>query len=163
MEMIVCVDLNWGIGNNNQLLFHLKKDMELFKQVTMNKTVLMGRKTHDSLPKKPLPNRRNVILTSESKTSNLTDVYYENSIEKVVDTYDDIVCVGGSSIYEQCLKYCDIVYVTKVLHSASDVDSYFPNIDKMKEWKKIEESDIYSEVDSEGNDRYFQFTKYCRV
>lgn len=162
MEMIVCVDLNWGIGSENNLLFRLKTDMEFFKNVTRRKTLLMGRKTYESLSVKPLPNRRNVVLTSTQKYTSIRNLEYITSIENAIEKYDDIVCIGGSSVYEQCLNYCDIIYVTKVFHCGSNVDSYFPNIDEMKEWENIAESEILAEVDSDGKERYFQFMQYRR-
>ena len=162
MEMIVCVDLNWGIGSENNLLFRLKTDMEFFKRFTEQKTVLMGRETYESLSVKPLPNRYNVVLSSTQKYTSIRNLEYVTSINKAIEKYNNIVCIGGSSVYEQCLKYCDIIYVTKVFHCGSNVDSYFPNIDEMKEWEKSSESEILAEVDSDGKEKYFQFIQYIR-
>ena len=88
MEMIVCVDLNWGIGSENNLLFRLKTDMEFFKNVTRRKTLLMGRKTYESLSVKPLPNRRNVVLSSTQKYTSIRNLEYITSIDKAIEKYN---------------------------------------------------------------------------
>ena len=76
MIAIACVDENWGIGKSGDLLFHIKKDMESFKRLTENGIVIMGRRTWESLPKKPLPNRINIVVTSDDTFNNTENTYF---------------------------------------------------------------------------------------
>lgn len=145
---IVCVDKNWGIGYNGKLLAHIPEDMRFFKETTTNSVVIMGRKTYDSL-KRPLPHRVNVVITSKT---NLPCEIDENGVIFVsmdfAKLYLSTVCpwvanhyiIGGGQIYEELLPYCHKAYVTKVDYAYENVDTYFPNLDKMQNWKmRVEE------------------------
>lgn len=166
ISTIVCVDENWGIGGNGDLLVHIPEDMKFFKDMTNNNTVIMGRKTYDSLPKKPLPNRENVVITNTTKNgfslrmdedgtvfTNLDNVKYALKL-KEMDEYN-VFIIGGGQIYKELLPYCEYVYVTKVFHCYDNADTYFPNIDNISEWVMESASEI-----KEYNNIKYQFCKY---
>lgn len=134
MDLIVCVDKNWGIGKNNNLLFHIPEDMTFFKEMTIGKTILMGRKTLESFKNgKPLPNRLNVVLTHSPEL-------YEDSenlkfiSNKDIYSYSDSILIGGASLYSLLLDNCENAYITKV-NAEKEADAFFPNLDKMDNWK----------------------------
>lgn len=154
MKCIVAVDQNWGIGYKGNLLTHLPGDLKyFFKPKTLNKVVVMGRKTLESLPnQKPLVDRVNIVLTTD-KTYKCDGAIICHSIEdvlQIIKNYpeDDVFIVGGESIYKQFLKMCDEIYVTKI-NKVFKADTYFPNLDKMKDWIIKWKSDIqkYPEIE----------------
>ena len=144
MKAIVCVDKKWGIGKNNKMLFHLPEDLKFFKEKTWGKTVVMGYNTFLSLPnKKPLPNRKNIVL-SRKKNLKIDGVSVVNSVEELLsilgnDT-SNVFLIGGEIIYKELLNFCDEAYVTKV-NANGDAEKFFPNIDENPEWIRTYESD----------------------
>lgn len=164
---IVAVDNNWGIGYNGQLLEKLSADMKYFKQRTSgeNIAVIMGRRTWDSLPKKPLPNRRNIIVTRHPD-SEIDSQVLQGDIQQilfdVVNTHYynslDYFVIGGGQIYKELLPLCKYVYVTKMFVDHENVDTYFPNLDEDKNWECVYTSNVQQE-----NDVKFQFCVYRRV
>ena len=159
MKAIVAVDENWGIGCNNELLFKIPEDMKLFKNVTLNKIVVMGHSTFSSLPNsKPLKDRVNVVL-SKNKALEIDTVTICNSIDEFLDiskkyNTDDVIVIGGQEIYRQLLDYCSEIYVTKV-KTAKTADKFFPNLDLMSNWVMKECSEEKSH-----NDIKFNFCTY---
>ena len=156
ISAIACVDKNWGIGYQGELLAHITEDMKFFKNKTMNGAVIMGRKTYDSLPSKPLPNRTNIVVTS--KVANLM-IDEKNGVifvsmdfikmflrtlskESPIDYY----VIGGGQVYKELLPYCETSYITKVNYAYENVDTYFPNLDNEKEWEMavIGEENVYN-------------------
>lgn len=138
MNAIVAVDKNWGIGKDNNLLFHISEDMKFFKEKTINNVVVMGRKTLESFPNsKPLKNRTNIVLTTDNtyQVENAIIVHSLQELMKELLKYksDNVFIIGGGSIYTQLLQYCDTVYVTKV-NSSKEADTFFPNLDKIDNW-----------------------------
>lgn len=142
MQAIVAVDLDWGIGYNNTLLFHNPEDMARFRRITDGCVVVMGRKTFESLPdRKPLPNRINIVMTRDQNFSE-NDVLVAHSIEeldKILCKYDtdDVYVIGGQEIYELLLDRCEGAIVTKVNTRVLHVDSYFPNLDTNPDWEEV--------------------------
>lgn len=138
MNIIVAVDQNWAIGKNGSLLFHLKGDMKRFRQMTTGKTVLMGRKTLESFPgKKPLPNRRNVVLTCETKEQPGVEIVHsmgELTAAAAGEREDDVFVIGGGSVYAALLPHCRRAYVTRVEAADRNADTFFPNLDKLPDW-----------------------------
>lgn len=127
MKCIAAVDMNWNIGNHNELLFHLKQDMQHFRELTMGQTVLMGRKTFESI-EKALPGRENIVLTSDPNYHAEGVTIIHNLSE--IDTHDDgIWCIGGESLYKQLLPLCTEVHLTKIF-AEKKADAAFPNLDK---------------------------------
>lgn len=166
ISAIVCIDANWGIGYQGKLLVNIPEDMKFFKEKTKGNTVIMGRKTYDSLPIKPLPNRENVVITRRvfkdeyGRYKDEDGVVY-TELERVKDVFqfikkylqdscNEMFVIGGGTIYKELLPYCDTVYVTKVNHSYQNVDTYFPNLDKNEEW----------EIEIDGEEKEYCGTKY---
>lgn len=159
---IACIDLNFGIGYKNQLLFNIKEDLEYFKTITKDSIVIMGHNTWKSLPKKPLPNRVNIVITNNPP--NNTDAVYVNleGIKKYLDvhapkTSNNIFIIGGESIYKELLPYCEHIYLTRVHEEAKNVDTYFPNIIGSDSWEISSMSEI-----KENNNIHYQFCIYDR-
>ena len=147
ISAIVAVDKDWGIGFEGQLLEHLPPDMKHFKETTVGNIVIMGRKTWDSLPVKPLPNRTNVVITSKETfyaqcgKGNIPTLYSNLNQVKLIlngrlyDQNKEVFVIGGGQIYKELLPYCDRVYVTFIGKSHDNVDTYFPNLDKDPNWE----------------------------
>ena len=165
ISAIVAVDENWGIGFNGELLEKIPEDLKYFKELTTGNTVVMGRKTWDSLPIKPLPNRGNFIISRE------TPLLMENkairmNLDMIKDTMEankneNYFIIGGGQIYKELLPFCDRVYVTKIYTSHENVDTYFPNLDEPEEWntwKVVHQSKtkIYNNI-------LYQFWTYDRI
>ena len=161
MNLIVAADKNWGIGKDNKLLVSIPSDMKFFRQETMGKVVVMGRKTLESFPNGlPLKNRTNVVLTSD-KNYQVKDAVIVHSIDEVLEElkkYDDdeIYVIGGGKVYEELLPYCDVVHVTKI-DFAFEADTHFPNLDEDPKWEITASSDEQTYFDLE-----YTFVKYER-
>ena len=163
ISAIVAVDENWGIGFNGELLEKIPEDMKQFRLLTHKRTILMGRKTWDSLPKKPLPDRLNLVITrGERKFDNMT-VFINMEEAKVrakevaKNHNDEWFVIGGGQIYKELLPFCDRVYVTKIFKSHNNVDTYFPTLEQ-KEWEITHQSEILT-----FNDLQYQFLTYDRI
>ncbi len=162
MNLIVNVSENWAIGKGNSLLFHLSQDMKFFKTHTTEKTIVMGRKTLESLPGgNPLPNRKNIVLTQNSNFTK-DNVLVMHSIDELlcnIDTEnsDDIYVIGGETIYRALLPYCKKAFVTKVMTNADDADAFMVNLDTHPDWEITDESSTMTEKDYS-----FKFITYTR-
>lgn len=158
MQAIVAVSQSWGIGKGGDLLFRLPSDLRRFKAMTTGHTVIMGRKTLDSLPGgKGLPHRRNLVLSRQSDFApDRAEVIH--SVEDILKTAeDDAFVIGGQQVYEQLLPYCARVYVTKVL-ADPEADAFFPDLDKLPEWKVASTGEMLTE-----NGLSFQYMEYIRI
>ena len=158
MQAIVAVSQSWGIGKGGDLLFRLPSDLRRFKAMTTGHTVIMGRKTLDSLPGgKGLPHRRNLVLSRQSDFApDRAEVIH--SVEDILKTAeDDAFVIGGQQVYEQLLPYCARVYVTKVL-SDPEADAFFPDLDKLPGWKVASAGEMLTE-----NGLFFQYVEYIRI
>ena len=141
MNIILAADRNWAIGRNNDLLIHLPNDLKYFKKMTTGKVVIMGRKTLESLPGgKPLPNRRNIILT-RSKDFTVSGAEVFHSIEDVLQLIksdniksNETFVIGGAEIYKQMMPYCDSFYITKI-DAELPADCYFVDLDQIEDLK----------------------------
>ena len=161
MKLIAAVDKNWAIGFKGRLLASIRADQMNFKRLTLGKVVVLGRKTMDTFPnKRPLPQRRNIVLSRNP----YYDIYgaevvhsKEELLEliKDVDT-DDVFIIGGESLYREFLPLCDTAIITKINY-AYEADAYFPNLDEDEEWKCVEEGEEQTCFDME-----FYFTTYKR-
>ena len=126
-HLIWAQDFEGGIGKNGQLPWHISEDLKNFKKLTLNSTIIMGRKTWDSLPFKPLPNRRNVVLSS----NNISDVEVYHNIDTCINTLQNesltkIFIIGGSSIYKLFFNYANYLHITFVDISTNGLDTFFP-------------------------------------
>lgn len=161
MKQIVAVDKNWGIGNEGNLLFHISEDLKNFRRLTEGKTVILGRKTLQTFPKgAPLKNRRNIILSRDESYS-VEGAEVCRSIEDVAELLknentDNVIVIGGESIYRQMLHLCDTAVVTKIEAEAPS-DKFFPNLDEDENWYLAEESEV-----KEENGIKFKFCTYKR-
>ena len=163
ISAIVAVDNNWGIGFNGDLLEHIPEDLRYFKEITENNWIVMGRKTWDSLPKKPLPNRPHLVITSNPMSyEDIDEVIFSKigQAKLIMNTQKGInffVIVGGQ-IYEKLLPMCNRVYVTKIFKDHDQVDTYFPNLDESEEWAPAACTDI-----RQYKDLTYQFWQYDRI
>lgn len=161
ISAIVAVNEDWGIGFNGDLLEHIPADLKYFKQLTSGHTVVMGTNTWNSLPKKPLANRSNIIISSAQRSimcQNTLRLHMEDIIDYFKYTKDEVFIIGGGSIYKQLLPYCNKVYVTKINKSHENVDTYFPNLDELDNWTLGTSSELYTHKDFT-----YQFCEYNRI
>lgn len=130
ISLIAVVDRNFGLGKNNQLLCHLPADLKLFKQLTLNKPVIMGRKTFQSIGK-PLPQRHNIVLTTQLLIDGVQTV---NSLEDafaLTKQSEEVMIIGGASIYEQAFSKATDIYLTVINHQF-EADVFFPRFAETK-------------------------------
>ena len=159
MKLIAAVDANWAIGRKNKLLVSIPADMKRFRETTTGHIVVMGRKTLETFPNGlPLKNRTNIVLTA-NKSYKVKDAVIVHTKEELLDALeqyesDEIFVIGGGSIYEMMLPYCDTAYITKIDH-AYEADTYFPNLDKLEDWTVTEVSEEQTCFDLE-----YVFAKY---
>jgi dihydrofolate reductase len=139
MKLIAALSENRCIGKGNKIPWHIPEDLKFFKDLTTNKTIFMGRKTWESLPIKPLPNRKNIILTkSIMMYNNFPNTYAYPSLstayeyeKEVYNTKDEnMFVIGGGEIYRHALiqEYISDMYLT-IVETEIDGDTFFPNID----------------------------------
>lgn len=129
LSIIVATNINGGIGKENDLLFHIKEDLKRFKDITSGSTIIMGRKTYESLPNGALPNRTNIVISrSPGGIEPKDNLIIINELCAVimgyVNTREEAFVIGGGEIYKQLLPYCDKIYLTKV-HSRCEADTFF--------------------------------------
>ena len=162
MNLIVAVDDNWAIGNKKQLLVSIPADMNFFRETTIGKVVVMGRKTLETFPGgQPLKKRVNIVLTRD-KNYKVKDAIVVHTIEELLEElkqYDEeeIYVIGGETIYRQMLPYCKLAHVTRI-HHTYEADTYFPNLDEMEDWEitGISEEQTYFDLE-------YEFVRYERV
>lgn len=145
MNLIVCADSQWGIGKQGKLLVDIPEDKHFFRDKTMGGVVLGGRKTMEGLPDgKALAGRQNVVL-SRQKEYRLEGADTVHSIEEVLELmshYQDRECfvIGGGTVYQEFLPYCEYAYVTKV-DAVYGADTFFPNLDELTDWERVRVSE----------------------
>jgi len=142
ISIIVAIAENMAIGKNNDLLWHIPEDLKRFKRITSGHTVIMGKRTFFSLPRRPLPNRRNIVITDmEGEEIEGCEMAY--SIEDVIskcDPLEENFIIGGASVYKQFLPHAGRLYLTRV-HKSYDGDVFFPEID-YSQWKLNSKEDF---------------------
>ncbi len=153
ISIIVSASENWAIGKDNKLLWQLSSDLKRFKELTTGHAVIMGQKTMESLPKKYLPNRTNIVLTDDPNFSseNIIPAFSIADALNKATYYDneEIFIIGGGSVYKQFLPLADKLYLT-VVHTKIDGDTYFTKIDEsnwkleFSEFKDKDEKNEYS-------------------
>ena len=159
MNLIVAVDENWAIGKDNKLLVSIPSDMKFFRETTTGKVVVMGRKTLESFPNGlPLKNRTNIVLT-RNRDYQVKDAIVVHSVPELLvklDKYSSeyVYVIGGDSVYQELLPYCDVAHVTKINHVYA-ADSWFPNLDETGEWEITGESEEQTYFDLE-----YMFVRY---
>ena len=141
VSLIVAISLNNAIGRNNQLLWHIGEDLKYFKKVTSGHTIIMGRKTWESLGR-PLPNRRNIVISRSQKAIEGAEVF--PSIEDALaacNTEREVFIIGGGEIYKQTLPIANRLYLTIVAQMIDDADTFFPVID-FTQWNELEHESV---------------------
>lgn len=130
ISMIAAIGKNRELGKNNDLIWHFKEDMKFFREITTGNTVLMGRKTFESLPH-ALPNRRNVVITT-NKDYVAEGAEVVTSIEEALEATknENVFVIGGGKIYSELLKYADKLYLTEIDAECESADVFFPKFDK---------------------------------
>ncbi|MDE5740996.1 MAG: dihydrofolate reductase [Oscillospiraceae bacterium] len=144
MTAIAAVSENWGIGKNNDLLFNIPEDKKFFRRTTLNHTVIMGRKTLESLPNgKPFKDRRNIILSRDTNfcAEGAEVCHSVNEVLNLIKNEDAFV-VGGGEIYRAFLPCCAAALITKVCAEPT-ADVFFPNLDGAANWKLSEQSEEF--------------------
>ena len=148
MDLIVAVSRNWGIGYEGDLLFRLKEDMKYFRRMTLGKTLVIGRKTLDSLPGgRPLPGRDTVVLTRSRVFSrpDVKTVHDTDELLALIEPFSENVFVcGGAEIYRLLLPFCRRAYVTEI-DAEKPADTFFPDLSQIPEWQRVSESEPIKE------------------
>lgn len=170
LRMIAAVDLAWGIGKDNDLLYHIKEDMIRFKNLTNNNNIIMGKKTYESLPVKPLKDRKNIILSTTYPNDN-DDIIVCRTFKETINLVKlnpsmSFWVIGGAQIYEQFLPYCSEIALT-VIHTVNkDTNVFFPNIASSPvseaytdAYRRIHRDD---EMYDTKNDVFFEFQTWKR-
>src|SRR5574344_2852368 len=140
LSLIVAIGKNNELGKDNQLLWHLKGDLAFFKEKTMGHTIIMGRKTFESLPKM-LPNRKHIIISRNEKyliDGALVLHSEEDVLEYIKNSSDECFIIGGASIYQEYLPFCKTLYITKI-DATTNADAFFPFIDEKLYQKTVSE------------------------
>ena len=145
MKLIAAVDRNWGIGRAGKLLIRIPEDMRHFREMTVGKTVLMGRRTLESFPNGlPLKQRTNIVLTAkpdyDGKGALVVHSLPEMLEEAAKYPGGDVFCIGGETLYRQLLPYCDEAFVTKIDY-AYEADAWLQDLDRDPEWILSEEGE----------------------
>ncbi len=152
ISIIVAIARNFAIGKNNDLLFHLPNDLKRFKQITTGYPVIMGRNTLLSLPRWPLPNRRNIVITDnpDDQFPGCEIVFSVSEAVELVRHESEAFIIGGGSIYRQFYPLANRLYLT-IVDKDFDADIYFPVID-YNEWHELSREVNFDEVNQ------FQYT-----
>ncbi len=154
IHLIWAQDKDGGIGINNDLPWHISEDLMNFKKLTLNKPIIMGRKTWESLPFKPLPNRRNIVLSSQSVSDVECYATVENCLSALADEAD-IFVIGGAQIYKAFYGHANHLHITIVDEKTFGIDTYFPiSLSEIKASFKQEVSEQLTE-----NAQYTNWTK----
>lgn len=139
INIIAAVGKNLELGKDNKLLFDIPNDLKYFKEITLGKTIVMGRKTFESI-KKPLPGRENIVITNQSINSKNIKVVHD--YKEILNMRKEVFIIGGESIYRLFLPYAKNLYLTEIEKEA-DADTYFPNFDKDLYDKKVINEESY--------------------
>lgn len=160
VSVIVSVGENGEIGRGGDLCWHIREDLQRFKNLTMGHRVVMGRKTWESLPRRPLPGRENVVITRSDKDSGeFSGAIRASSLQDALSgaSADPVYIIGGASVYQQAMPIADTLEITRILAADPEADTYFPEIDE-KTWNLESRSE---EMTSENGLR-FRYETYRR-
>ena len=159
ISIIAAIADNNAIGKNQQLLWHLPADMKHFKELTTGHAVIMGRKTFESLPNGPLPNRKNVVLSTMPE--DFVNCFACDSMGDALELCEgqgEIFIIGGALVYRQALNRADKMYITRVHHEFENADTFFPVVD-WEQWEEVEHQDFPAD---EKNAYPYSFSTYIR-
>jgi len=156
INIIVATSKNRVIGKSNDLIWHLPADLKRFKEMTTHNTIIMGRKTYESIGK-PLPNRRSIVITRDINYK-LYGCDVVNSLEEALELCDDnCFVIGGGEIYKQSLIYADKIYLTEI-DEDFDGDTYFPELGS--EWVKLSKVSFDSDEKNKHSYSFIEYEKY---
>ena len=143
ISLIAAVAADLAIGRDNDLLCHLPGDLKHFKALTLDHTIVMGRRTFESLPGGALPRRRNIVLSSRPQTLPDTVTVCTSWQEAVglAAPDEELFVIGGATLYAQTIDLADRLYITEIHHTFPDADVFFPPIDKSL-WREVERVDF---------------------
>lgn len=166
LSLIVAVAQNGAIGRNNELLWHISEDLKYFKATTTGHPVIMGRKTYESIGR-PLPGRRNIVLTrggmeippiKNPQTTSMEIVHSLDEIYKIAGGDEEFFVMGGGMLYNATFEKADFLYLTKIHAQAEDADTFFPEVDE-SEWEVVKNGGV---MHDQENDIDFEFLVYKR-
>ncbi len=160
LSIIVAIANHNAIGKSNRLLVHLPKDLKWFKQHTLNKTVLMGRKTYESLPSGALPKRKNIVLSKNINfdAPNCVVLNSFDNLEKYLNLDEENFIIGGAEIYKKFLPKADKLYITRI-YADFEADVFFPKIN-FDEWK------LTNKISNKADEKHkfdFDFLEYLKI
>ncbi|MDR1517630.1 MAG: dihydrofolate reductase [Dysgonamonadaceae bacterium] len=161
INLIVAMDENNAIGNNGGLLCHLPNDLRYFKRITDGHTVVMGRRTFESLPNGALPNRKNIVITT-ADAEKFPDCTVLRSLDEALAQHDgdsQFFVIGGGQLYRAAFPLTDTLFLTRIHHIFSYSDTFFPEID-FSRWELVDEEN--HEADEKHKYAY-TFLKYKRI
>ena len=137
IEAIVAIDENGAIGRQGDLLCHLPADMKHFKEVTMGHSIVMGRKTFESFPRRPLPGRQNIVITRNTGWQ-YPGVTVAHNLEEAIEAAETstVFIIGGAQVYEQAMPLVNVLHLTRIHARWASADAFFPTID-MTQWQEV--------------------------
>lgn len=166
LSLIVAVSQDGAIGRNNELLWHISEDLKYFKSTTTGHPVIMGRNTYESIGR-PLPGRRNIVLTTGElevpaiKNPQTTSLEVVRSLDQVLEMTrgdEEFFVMGGGMLYNATFAQADYLYLTRIYAAAEDADTFFPDV-KEEEWDMVRQGEM---LHDEENNIEFQFIVYKR-
>jgi dihydrofolate reductase len=141
ISIIVAISEDYGIGRDNDLLWRIPEDLRRFKKLTMGHCLIMGKRTWESLPKRPLPGRRNIVLTDiphECIDCSITAYSIDDALSKCGGN-EEVFVIGGGTVYRQFMPLADRLFITHV-HKTTAADTWFPSIDPVL-WEAVEKEE----------------------
>lgn len=162
LAIIAAISKNRVIGVNNRLPWHLPADLRHFREITMGKPILMGRKTFDSIGR-PLPGRTNVVITRDKGYQPRGCTVYKSldtALDQLID-HEAVMVIGGAALYEACFPLAAYLYITLV-HHVFEGDTYFPNI-RSSDWTEMERQDLERDSKNPFDYSFIQYQKIPRT
>ena len=160
LNLIVAISENNAIGKQGNLLCHLPNDLRHFKEITTGCTVIMGERTFFSLPRHPLPNRRNIVLSDDPDFAfeNTEVAHSIDDVKSLIDNDEQAFIIGGGMVYRQFMPIVDRLYITHIHHRWDDADTFFPKIEPAI-WQCVNEKTFTAD---EKNPYDYTFAEYVR-
>lgn len=147
ISFILALDEQYGIGIDNQIPWHLSDDLKRFKELTMGHTVIMGRRTWESLPKRPLPGRRNMVISKQLKDESGCEIVDDpEKALKMVSDDAEVFIIGGAQLYKAMLPLATRLYLTQI-HGIFNADTFFPKFD-VEDFEEISRSEKLTDTKS---------------
>lgn len=159
ISLIVAVAEDRAIGDKGNLLWHLSSDLKRFKAITTGHTIIMGRKTYNSLPNGALPNRRNIVISRQLKNLKDAEVYSDiDEALKATSDEDIVYIIGGGEIYKKTFPRADELHITLVHKSYPEADTRFPEW-KLTDWNILKQEQIGQDEKNELDSVYYHLTR----